>query len=339
MRDRLRRFVAPRGDERALDVGTGTGTLALALAPLVREVVGLDLVPEMLERMPEAAEGAGHRPVRRGRRGGASRFADGELRPRRDGSRTLHHVPWPDIAIAEMTRVTRLGGRLLVDRPDRVRRPARGARAQPHRAPSRPEPRARALRPGLPRALRRERSRAAPLRGRARGIATRRLPRSRGVRGRRARRPSTPRSSGCSRSARPPASSFGAPASGYGLTLSVALVPARARAAAAAYDRHLTVQPTAGVSATGGASPASTASSAWRRYGVARRPDPGGSSRARRGRRAGARRRRERPRVFAPAGMPPRPPATRRAGTGRRSPSRAPARPCARTCRRGGRSS
>ena len=36
------------GEERALDAGTGAGALAIALAPLVREVVGVDLVPELL---------------------------------------------------------------------------------------------------------------------------------------------------------------------------------------------------------------------------------------------------------------------------------------------------
>ena len=45
----VRGFVRPAGDERVLDVGTGAGALALALAPLVREVVGLDPVPELLQ--------------------------------------------------------------------------------------------------------------------------------------------------------------------------------------------------------------------------------------------------------------------------------------------------
>ena len=50
------RFVAPSGDERALDSGTGSGALAFALAPHVREVVGVDIVPELLEQARKRAE-------------------------------------------------------------------------------------------------------------------------------------------------------------------------------------------------------------------------------------------------------------------------------------------
>ena len=56
LEQKILRFVAPRGDERALDSGTGTGALAFALAPHVREVVGVDVVPELLEQARRRAE-------------------------------------------------------------------------------------------------------------------------------------------------------------------------------------------------------------------------------------------------------------------------------------------
>jgi ubiquinone/menaquinone biosynthesis C-methylase UbiE len=106
----VREFVRPTGDERALDVGAGAGALALALAPLVREVVGLDPVPELLELARERSlpntefvEG------------------DGTALPFSDGSfdlagthRTLHHVGRPDLLVAELARVTRSGGHVVV---------------------------------------------------------------------------------------------------------------------------------------------------------------------------------------------------------------------------------
>src|SRR5262245_12906714 len=48
-----------RGDERVLDVGCGAGHTALAFAPRVREVVGLDLTPAMLAEAAALAEARG----------------------------------------------------------------------------------------------------------------------------------------------------------------------------------------------------------------------------------------------------------------------------------------
>jgi ubiquinone/menaquinone biosynthesis C-methylase UbiE len=106
----VRDFVDPRGDERALDVGTGAGALALALAPLVREVVGLDPVPELLE-------------LARARALANTEFVegDGTALPFPDASfdlagthRTLHHVAQPERVLAELARVTSSGGRVVV---------------------------------------------------------------------------------------------------------------------------------------------------------------------------------------------------------------------------------
>jgi ubiquinone/menaquinone biosynthesis C-methylase UbiE len=112
VRERIRRFVNPRGDERVLDAGTGTGALAFAIAPLVREVVGVDLVPEMLA---EARRRAGEFPN--------VSFVEGDVTslPPGLGSfdlgasvRTLHHVARPELAVAELTRATLPDGHLLV---------------------------------------------------------------------------------------------------------------------------------------------------------------------------------------------------------------------------------
>jgi SAM-dependent methyltransferase len=104
-------LVALRGDERALDVGTGAGTLALALAPLVREVVAVDLVPELLEAARREAP-ANVRVVE----------GDATALPFGDGAfdlvasrRTLHHVDRPELVVSELARVVRAGGRVVVE--------------------------------------------------------------------------------------------------------------------------------------------------------------------------------------------------------------------------------
>jgi ubiquinone/menaquinone biosynthesis C-methylase UbiE len=108
--EEVRDFVRPQRDERALDVGTGAGALAFALAPLVREVVGLDPVPELLEFAR-----------RRARPNTEFVEGDGTALPFPDASfdlagtlRTLHHVARPERVVAELARVTRPGGHVLV---------------------------------------------------------------------------------------------------------------------------------------------------------------------------------------------------------------------------------
>jgi SAM-dependent methyltransferase len=108
--ERVQAFVLPGGRERVIDVGCGAGALALALAPLVREVVGVDRVPELLELARERAPGN-------------VQFVEGDATslPFDTASfdlagtlRTLHHVRRPELVIAELARVARPGGRVLV---------------------------------------------------------------------------------------------------------------------------------------------------------------------------------------------------------------------------------
>ena len=109
--DRVRRLLGPfSGTELALDSGCGTGSLAFALAPYVGEVVGVDTRAEFLEaareRAPESVT-----------------FVEGDSMelPFEYGSfdvaacvRVLHHVRRPELAVSELARVTRPGGRVLV---------------------------------------------------------------------------------------------------------------------------------------------------------------------------------------------------------------------------------
>ena len=108
--ERVRAVLHPTGDERALDVGTGAGALAFALAPLVREVVGVDLVPELLEQGRKRAP-ANVELVE----------ADATALPFETASfdlvatlRTLHHTSRPELVLAEMSRVARPGATVLV---------------------------------------------------------------------------------------------------------------------------------------------------------------------------------------------------------------------------------
>jgi ubiquinone/menaquinone biosynthesis C-methylase UbiE len=111
LRERVRRLLAPfSGNEVALDAGCGTGSLTFALAGFVAEVVGADTNAEYLE----AGRAAAPENVR---------FVEGDVMALPFGyaefdlvccHRVLHHVRRPELAVAELARVTRPGGRVFV---------------------------------------------------------------------------------------------------------------------------------------------------------------------------------------------------------------------------------
>jgi ubiquinone/menaquinone biosynthesis C-methylase UbiE len=107
-------------DERILDVGCGTGQLAAAILERLPEarVWGLDLSPRMLDHARRrAAESGGRFFLVQG---------DSEQLPFADDSfdvvtcsHSFHHYPHQDRVAAEMFRVLRPGGRLLLLDGDR----------------------------------------------------------------------------------------------------------------------------------------------------------------------------------------------------------------------------
>jgi ubiquinone/menaquinone biosynthesis C-methylase UbiE len=98
------------GDERVLDVGAGTGAFAFALAPRVREVVAVEHDEELAARA--RADAPSNVEVLVG---------DGEHLELEPFSfdvvgclRVLHHTRRPELMVAELARMTRPGGTILV---------------------------------------------------------------------------------------------------------------------------------------------------------------------------------------------------------------------------------
>lgn len=109
----LARLVAGTGVERVLDLGTAAGHAALAVAPHVGSVVGVDITPEMLGHARDLARERGLDNV-------TFKPADVEQLPFVDRSFDVvisrfsaHHWPNLDRALFQAARVLRPGGRFL----------------------------------------------------------------------------------------------------------------------------------------------------------------------------------------------------------------------------------
>jgi len=112
--DPLVEALAPQATDRLLDVGCGSGQFAVAVAPLVARVVGVDLTPAMLDRARAQQAAAGVANVE-------WLQADSVALPLADDafdivtSRSmLHHAADPAATLAEMRRVCAAGGRIAV---------------------------------------------------------------------------------------------------------------------------------------------------------------------------------------------------------------------------------
>jgi SAM-dependent methyltransferase len=113
LRARAVNLLVPDG-LRVLDLGTGTGILALELARLGCRVVAVDRSKAMLEaaRAKLAAEGVSGVDLREGD-AAALPLPDGEL-DAAFAHMVLQYLPSPADALAEMARVVRPGGRVVV---------------------------------------------------------------------------------------------------------------------------------------------------------------------------------------------------------------------------------
>lgn len=106
------RFAGIVPGDAVLDVGTGTGVLAITAARLGAKVCGLDLTPELLEQAHENAAIARLPDI-------AWKQGDAEALPYPDASfdvvvSQFGHMfaPRPEVAVAEMRRVLKPGGRI-----------------------------------------------------------------------------------------------------------------------------------------------------------------------------------------------------------------------------------
>ena len=109
--ERVRRMLGPfKGTEAALDAGCGTGSISFALAPHIAEVVGVDTREDYLD----AARAAAPANVR---------FQQADVMSLPFGyaefdlvccHRVLHHVRRPELAVSELARVARPGGKIFI---------------------------------------------------------------------------------------------------------------------------------------------------------------------------------------------------------------------------------
>ena len=94
------------------DLGCGTGQMTAALAPFVKRVVAVDASAAMLQAAKKRLHGVDNIELRRGEME-ALPIDDARL-DAATMALVLHHLPEPEVAMAEVARVLKPGGRALI---------------------------------------------------------------------------------------------------------------------------------------------------------------------------------------------------------------------------------
>jgi len=94
------------------DLGCGTGQVSAALAPFVARVIAVDASAAMLQAAKKRLHGFDHIELRRGELEALP--IDDALIDAATLMLVLHHVPEPEKALADVARVVKPGGRVIV---------------------------------------------------------------------------------------------------------------------------------------------------------------------------------------------------------------------------------
>ena len=111
----LRDALSPRPGERMLEVGCGSGALCRLMAPYLLpggELLGVDVAPEMIAAVWALADQQTHLRFEVG--AGAALPAEDATYDAAFGARLLLHVAEPVPVVAEMARVVKPGGRVVL---------------------------------------------------------------------------------------------------------------------------------------------------------------------------------------------------------------------------------
>jgi ubiquinone/menaquinone biosynthesis C-methylase UbiE len=98
-------FLPLRPHFRVLDIATGTGHLSRAIAPRVRQVVAMDMTPEMLEEAKKGAARAGLNNILFDEGDAAALNYNDSSFDMVVSRLAIHHFPKPGLQIREMVRV------------------------------------------------------------------------------------------------------------------------------------------------------------------------------------------------------------------------------------------